>query len=107
MPLLQNLATDFAAHRVGTIWTRPLIADNWTLFNEGMDATGCVNKFAFYEAGKVVVYIPDYLNFQLHESRIISAPCDRARVFAYSEVTRYGGELAEMQPQILRLATQI
>jgi hypothetical protein len=55
----------------------------------------------------VVVYIPDYLNFQLHESRIISAPCDRARVFAYSEVTRYGGELVEMQPQILRLATQI
>jgi hypothetical protein len=85
MPLLQNLATDFAAHRVGIIWTRPFIADDWTLFKEGMNPMGCVDKFAFYEAGKVVVYIPDYLNSQLHDSRIISAPLYSARFVAYPE----------------------
>jgi len=64
MPLLHNLATDFAAHRVGIIWAWPFIANNWTLFSEGVDATVCVNKFALYEAGKMVVYLSDDLNFQ-------------------------------------------
>src|SRR5579863_7310772 len=86
MPLLQNLATDFAAHRVGIIWTRPFIANDWTLLNEGMDATGCVDKFALYEAGKVVVYISDDLNSQLHESRIISAPRCCARIVGNSSL---------------------
>ena len=39
-----------------------------------MKATCCIHELALYDAGKVVLYVPDDLNPQLHEGRIISAP---------------------------------
>jgi hypothetical protein len=65
MPLLQNLATDEAVLRIGIFWCGPLIANDRPFFKQRMVVALRVNKLTLYEAGKMVVYVPNDLNFQL------------------------------------------
>jgi hypothetical protein len=63
MRFFQDLATENAIFRIGVFWSGPFIANDRTFFNERMEVTSGIDKFALYEAGEMVIYVPNHLDF--------------------------------------------
>jgi hypothetical protein len=64
--------------------------------------TGGVNEFALYEPGKVVVYITDNLNFELHEKSNYKRTTYGARVVANGDT-----EIKMMTSPLFTLGTTL
>ena len=69
-PLFEDFATDNAAPRVRVLRTRPLIANDRTLFNKRVEVASSIDKLALYDAGEVVLYVANDVYFELHRPEL-------------------------------------